>query len=248
MEEAVKRFLTVISNNKTDPRDELALLYEDHDGSGNGIGFGDNFGRGYGDGATGSGGGDRDGSGDGSGTGCGFGIGGGSGDAHSHSCSVRGIKSINGLEVHKIDFIPTVIYSVHQTRGFYYAKGAFLSTDLSLYPTFVARIGDFFAHGDTLRDAVRAAHKKYVDNRPLEEKLDEFVKAHPDLHKKYNDLFEWHHILTGSCEAGRRQWCATHGYNPTDSITIRTFIKKTRNDYGGEIIAELAKRYNIELS
>lgn len=38
-----------------------------------------------------------------------------------------------------------------------------------------------------------------------------------------------------------------HGYQPTDSITVRTFIAQTQNDYGGDVIKQLAKEYNIEL-
>ena len=158
-----------------------------------------------------------------------------------------GVKTIDGREVYEIDCTPTVIYSVHRVRGIYYAKGAILSDDLTLRPCFIARVGDSFAHGDTLRDAVRDAHEKWMDDQPLEDKLDEFVKAHPDPDKEYGDLFDWHHTLTGSCEAGRREWCRAHGYEPTDSITIRTFIEQTRNDYGGEAIRELAQRYNIKL-
>ena len=136
---------------------------------------------------------------------------------------------------------------MHRVRGLYYAKGAILRDDLTTSPCFVARVGDCFAHGDTLRAAVHFATEKWMDDRPLEDKLDEFVKAHPDPDKEYGDLFDWHHILTGSCEAGRREWCRAHGYEPTDSITIRTFIEQTRNDYGGEAIRELAQRYNIKL-
>ena len=69
------------------------------------------------------------------------------------------------------------------------------------------------------------------------------MKAHPDLDTPYGDLFEWHHILTGSCEAGRKQWCREHGYAPTDSITVRSFIEQTRFDYGHKAIDQLAELY-----
>ena len=53
------------------------------------------------------------------------------------------------------------------------------------------------------------------------------MKTHPALDEEYGDLFDWHHVLTGSCEFGRRQWCEEHGYKPTDSITLRTFLTET---------------------
>lgn len=242
MEDAVKRFIAVIPG--------YGLTFSESSGgygSGSGSGSGDQYGSGFGCGTSPANGG---GAGTQAGFGFGFGNGAGGGDSYlsfSGGGDTREIKTIDGREVHDIDGVPTIIYSVHRVRGFYYAKGAILSRDLTLFPCFIARVGDSFAHGDTLRDAVRDAHEKWMDDQPLEDKLDEFVKAHPDPDKEYGDLFDWHHTLTGSCEAGRREWCRAHGYEPTDSITIRTFIEQTRNDYGGEAIRELAQRYNIKL-
>ena len=242
MEDAVKRFIAVIPG--------YGLTYSEGSGGygfGSGSGSGDEYGSGFGCGTDPSGGG---GSGTHAGFGFGFGNDAGAGDSYISMAGggdTLAIKTIDGREVCDIDGVPTIIYSVHRVRGFYYAKGAILSRDLTLRPCFIARVGDCFAHGDTLRDAVRDAHEKWMDDQPLEDKLDEFVKAHPDPDKEYGDLFDWHHILTGSCEAGRREWCRAHGYEPTDSITIRTFIEQTRNDYGGEAIRELAQRYNIKL-
>lgn len=68
----------------------------------------------------------------------------------------------------------------------------------------------------------------------------------PDLDTPYGDLFTWHHTLTGSCEFGRKEWCKAHGYQPTDSITVRTFIEQTKNDYGSDAIRMLAERYAIK--
>ena len=127
------------------------------------------------------------------------------------------------------------------------AKGAVLQKDLTLKDCWIAKHGNFFAHGDTLRDAVKAAYAKWRENRPLDERVAEFVKTHPSLDDEYSDLFEWHHTLTGSCEFGRRNWCDEHGYKPTDSITLRTFFDKTKGDYGGDVIKMVAKEYGIEL-
>ena len=207
--------------------------YGDGDGDGDGYGYGDGDGAGYGDGyGYGSGYGDGDGDGAGYGDGYGYGYGDGS-----------GVKEFNGRKVYDIDRVSTLIYAV---RG-NVAKGAVLGRDLTLKDCWIAKRGNFFAHGDTLHAAVEAVEAKWRENRPLDERIAEFVKTHPSLDEPYGDLFEWHHILTGSCEFGRRQWCDGHGYKPTDSITLRAFFEQTKNDYGRDVIRRVAQKYGLEL-
>ena len=184
-------------------------------------GSGGFYGNGYGNG-TGNGGGLFDGSGY------------GSGDGH-------GIKSYNGHNVYTIDYTQTIIYSIFGDCAY----GAILNYDLTTTPCYIAKVNGFFAHGKTLKEAYRDAKNKWYQNRPIEDRINEFVKIHPEVDTPSNDLFTWHNILTGSCEMGRKQWCKTHGYKPDDSITIRKFIEETKNDYGGDIIIQLAKAYNV---
>lgn len=172
------------------------------------------------------------GSGDGSGDGSGSGYGDGS-----------GVKEFNGRKVYDIDRVPTLIYAVKGDV----AKGAVLRRDMTLRDCWIAKRGNFFAHGDTLHEAVEAVEAKWRENRPLGERIAEFVKTHPSLDEPYGDLFEWHHVLTGSCEFGRRQWCDEHGYKPTDSITLRTFFTETAGNYGGGVIRQVAQKYGLEL-
>ena len=201
----------------------------DGDGSGYGYGYGDGDGYGYGSG-SGSGDGYGYGDGDGNGDGDGYGYGG-------------TIKEYNGHKVYNIDFLSTIIYHVRVNV----AKGAIITNDLTVKECWIAKHGNYFAHGDTLREAVITAIKKWQHNRPVSERISDFVKIHPSLDKEYSDLFEWHYILTGSCRFGRKQWCEEHGYKPTDSITLRTFFSQTKNYYGGEIIVQVAKKYGVQL-
>jgi hypothetical protein len=211
--------------------------------SGSGYGSGDGSGSGSGSGSgDGTGDGDGDGDGDGTGDGTGDGSGSGSGDGDG-SGSGYGIKEFNGRKVYDIDRVQTLIYAV---RG-NVAKGAVLRGDLTLRDCWIARRGNFFAHGGKLHEAVEAVEAKWRENRPLDERIAEFMKTHPSLDEPYGDLFEWHHILTGSCGFGRRQWCEKHGYKPTDSITLRTFFEQTKNDYGGDVIRRVAKECGMEL-
>ena len=191
------------------------------------------YGSGYGDG---DGYGSGDGSGDGNGSGYGYGSGSGSGDGYGD------ILKFEGDDIHYIDDIPCIIMQVHGDIAFV----AVIGSDLTLSSAYVAKVENSFAHGETPREAMQAAMDKDMEERPLEERIDAFVEAHPDLDTPYGDLFQWHHTLTGSCEFGRKEWCKAHGYQPTDSITVRTFIEGTRNDYGGDAIRELAERYGMK--
>ena len=210
-------------------------------GYGSGYGSGSGSGSGYGTGSgSGSGSGSGYGYGYGTGDGYGSGSGYGSGDGYGYG---YGIKEFNGHKVYDIDSVPTLIFAVKGDV----AKGATLKKDMSLKDCWIAKRGNFFSHGDTLQEAVEAVEAKWRENRPLDERIAEFVKTHPSLDEPYGDLFEWHHVLTGSCEFGRRQWCEEHGYKPTDSITLRTFLTKTAGDYGGDVIRQVAKEYGLEL-
>lgn len=194
-------------------------------GSGSGIdcAFGFGFGCGFGDSS------DGDGSGSGSGSSDNNGDGSGSG----------GIKTFRGSQVFLIDGIPTIISSIKGDL----ACGAILRDDWSLKPCWIAKRGDFFAHGETPHSAFEAAEAKYRQHLPIEDRIKAFVEAHPDPDAAYGDLFEWHNTLTGSCEFGRREWCKRNGLRPDDSLTLKDFFRMTKNEYGGEVIRRVEKMY-----
>ena len=208
--------------------DKIKRFLEIGDGSGYGSGDG------YGDG-SGSGDGSGYGSGDGYGSGSGYGSGYGDGS---------GVAVFNGDKVWMVDGVPTLIRSVY--RG--YAKCAVLRYDLTLKACYVAKEGCCFAHGDTLRDAVRDARGKYLGRMPVEERIRLFAEEYPDAScvVKGTELYRWHGILTGSCRMGRDEWCRAHGMDPeTTSLTVKRFCALTANSYGGEVIRQLAARFGI---
>ena len=189
---------------------------------------------GYGDG-DGSGSGSGYGDGDGSGDGSGDGDGDGSGDGD-------GLMKFNGQNVYIIDNVQTIIYSIHGNL----AQGAIVQTDMNIRPCYIAREGDCFAHGDTARQTMRDAHAKYMQDMPEEERIEQFIKAHPGYLELYpaTDLFDWHNVLTGSCRMGREQFCRENNIDvEKDSFTVEEFIKLTANSYGGKIIKKLKDSY-----
>ena len=170
----------------------------------------------------------------GDGYGYGYGYGYGDGDGY-------GIGEINGMHVHRIDGVQTIITAVKGNV----AKGFILQSDLALTPCYVVKGNGMFAHGKDLHEAMSALTEKMFDDVPEEERIAEFIKAHPDKDKAYpnKDLFDWHNRLTGSCMAGRQAFVKDKGLSLDGSTTVADFIKLTENAYGGSTIRKLAKEY-----
>ena len=200
-------------------------------GSGSGYGSGDGSGYGSGDGYG-------DGSGDGYGDGSGDGYGDGSGDGYGDG-SGYGVKSINGNSIYVVDNIPTIITNVKGNI----AKGFIPQSDLSLTPCFIVKENNQFSHGNTLHEAFESLQEKLYDDSTEEERILKFKEHFSDFSKKYSakDLFIWHHVLTGSCKAGREAFCTDKGIDvDNDRFTVYEFIELTKNSYGGDIIRRLS--------
>ena len=197
------------------------------DGSGSGSGYGDGSGSGYGSGY-----------GDGSGYGSGYGYGSGSGSGY-------GIKSYNGYEVYIIDDMQTIIHSVHGNI----ARGAAINSDLTLADCYIAKYEDYFAHGETAKQAMADAQSKAYQNKPIEERIDFVVKRYPDVDVpiEHSALFSLHNFLTGSCLFGRQEFAKEHSLDPEHgSMTMREFIHLTKDAFGGDNIRQLADAYGIK--
>lgn len=192
-------------------------------GSGSGYGFDNRFGIGAGNG-TGIG------NGDGTGNGAGY-------DDNNN------LKSLNNQPIHMIDGIQTIITSV---RGNNVAKGFIVNVDLTLTPCFITKSNNFFAHGKTLKKSFKALDYKILNNLSEEERIDNFISKFPDLNKKVKaiDLFEWHNLLTTSCEMGRIQFCKDNKIDVNlDSFSIAEFISLTENSFGKATILKLKSKY-----
>ena len=239
MEDRIKQFLNIGCGYGCGYGYGYGCGYGYGDGSGDGCGYGcgDGDGCGYGDG-YGYGYGYRDGygygSGCGSGDGCGYGYGDGCGYGYGY-----GVKSINGNPIYVVDNIPTIITNVKGNI----AKGFILHSDLSLTPCFIVKENNQFSHGNTLHEAFESLQEKLYDDSTEEERILKFKEHFSDFSKKYSakDLFIWHHVLTGSCKAGREAFCMDKGIDvDNDRFTVYEFIELTKNSYGGDIIRRLS--------
>ena len=167
----------------------------------------------------------------------GDGYGGGDGDGD-------GIKIFDGHTIEMIDGVQTIIDRAHGN----FARGWILGRDLTLSPCCVVRNEEgMAAHGETMREAMTALMEKEMENRSPEERVEAFVACH-DQGKKYpaQDLFEWHHHLTGSCLAGRKTFCRDHGIDiEHDAFTVEEFVRMTKGNYGADVIDLLAERIGM---
>ena len=152
-----------------------------------------------------------------------------------------GIEEIEGHKVYLIDFVPTIIYTIKGDV----AKAATLRNNVEIVPCYVAKVGGCFAHGDTAAEALRDAEDKYAVSLPVEERVAKVYAAHPDYDAEVSneELFRLHHVLTGSCEFGRRRWCEAHGIDLNGHMTMREFCVLTADAYGGDVIDMLMYRY-----
>jgi hypothetical protein len=171
----------------------------------------------------------------GSGSGYGYGDGDGSGDG-------SGIKSIGKKFVDYIDGVPTII---HSHRG-NLAKGVIVNlADFTETETWVVKQNDTYAHGKTAREATRALEEKLIAMMSVDERIAEFRRIGHSQNKKYpaRHFFEWHGKLTGSCESGRIAFAKSRNIDiDHDTMTVKEFIDLTKDAFGSEVIARLAKK------
>ena len=233
--EEVERFLSIEQN--IDYRCGSGKGTDNGSGYGGGDGYGDGrgccsgyshyYGLGYvyGDG-IGIGSGNCDESGEGSGI------------------SVIDIKTFKGYIVDYIDGVPTIITNIHNSV----ASGFIIGFDMTLIPCYVAKAGNSFAHGKTLKDAAKDAEAKEMGEMPIEERIDKFIEVFGSLDSEHTgkEFYDWHHILTGSCRMGRDKFCKENGIDLTKKYSVRYFLEITKESYGGDIIRQIINELTKE--
>lgn len=204
---------------------------------GSNCGSGEYNGSGYGRGCP-CGSGEYNGSGSGSAYGYGDLIGSGVGGGRG------GIQAFNGNIVDYIDSVPTIII---QTKG-NFAKGYIIDEwNLTSVPCYIAKVGNSFAHGKTLKEAVADAKVKDIEKLASEERIEKFKEVFGSLDSEHTGkkFYDWHHILTGSCRMGRDAFCKTHKIDLEKKYTVRYFLDITENAYGGDVIKQIRESYGL---
>ena len=144
---------------------------------------------------------------------------------------------MNGCKVYLIDWIQTIIHSIKGSV----ARCSIINSDLILDDCYVVRVGDSFAHGETIKKAQSDAEAKHLQSQPIDERIRMFHEAFGGVDKiPASDLFDWHFKLTGSCEMGPKSFVHNKGINMSkDSFTVAEFVELTKDSYGGDVIKKL---------
>ena len=81
---------------------------------------------------------------------------------------------------------------------------------------------------------------KLCEDMTEEERIEEFWKNHNRTDKYTGaDFYDWHHKLTGSCDAGRKAFVDGHGIDLNKEYTVKEFVDTCKNSYGGNVIRRL---------
>ena len=166
-------------------------------------------------------------------------------DGYDEGSYCDNILTFNGNIVDNVDMLPTIIIQVNGN----FAKGYIIKEDLTLESCYIAKVGNFFAHGKTLKDAVTDAVKKQRKNMSIEERIKNFVETFGSLNSEHTgkEYYDWHHFLTGSCQMGRDKFCKAHDIDLSKKYTVKYFLDITKNSYGSNIIKLVREAYeNME--
>ena len=168
--------------------------------------------------------------------GYGYGSGDGSGDGDGLK-----IKKLNDELIFYVDNVPTIFDRIHQNI----AKGRIVNIeDFSTKSCYIVKNQYFFAHEYTIENALKTLQDKMYANMDIEQRMKEFRQNFNNKDKyEGQKFFEWHHILTGSCLAGRNNFVERNNYSLKKHYTVKEFIAMCENDYGGEIIKKLRSYY-----
>ena len=168
----------------------------------------------------------------------------GSGCTYGYGYGNKDIKALNGNIVDYIDSIPTIIIQIKGN----FAKGYIIDEDnLTFVPCYIAKVGNSFAHGKTLKEAVADAKEKEIEKMPIEERIEKFKDVFGSLDSEHTgkEFYDWHHILTGSCRMGRDGFCKIHKIDLEKKYTVRYFLDITKDSYGSDVIELVCNAYGL---
>lgn len=115
---------------------------------------------------------------------------------------------------------------------------------MTLTPCYIVKQDGFFAHGETLREAMEDLRDKLFEDMPEDDRIEMFL-SETDREKTYPTqyFYDWHHRLTGSCDMGRKQFARDHGVDlERGMMTLTEFLELTKDAYGGDVIRKVISR------
>jgi len=170
------------------------------------------------------------------GNGYGNGNGNGNGNGYGNGNGIK-LHSFRNDQVYYVDGIPCTFISVASTT----AKVNVI--DIESFETsvqYIYKFNGFFAHGLTKEKAKQDAERKYYSTLDVDSSIDLFNKSFKSgIEYASKDFYNWHTILTGSCDSGKDMWMRDRGIDINSMMTREMFVELTKDAYGSDVIRRL---------
>jgi len=136
-----------------------------------------------------------------------------------------------------------ISYEEWLKRGFIYADGILKKIkkkrkqgEIEVFEcennSFVAKKGESFSHGETLKQAIEDLRYK-ISDRDLSDF--ESWKNNPDKEIKLDDAIQAYRVITGACEMGVKDFVSR--INVPEKLTPNEVIKLTKGYYGNDVFS-----------
>jgi len=102
----------------------------------------------------------------------------------------------------------------------------------SMPKCYIAQIGEYYAHGDTIKQALSDARFKHLQATMDTSGVVEEIKTAGHFTR------ETFRILTGACASGTERFLSDHGLADKETLSIAETVRVTRCSYGGDVISE----------
>lgn len=135
----------------------------------------------------------------------------------------------NGKSIRMIDGIATFLYNSKTIAGFEVFKGEFFNTKKLCY---VAKKGDFTAHGKTSKKSVEDVNFKFLQANLDVEKLVNEIKE-----KGFMSVIDFR-LITGACELGCKNFLNEKGIANIKELPLFDAIFLIRNQFGWDRISK----------
>ena len=139
----------------------------------------------------------------------------------------------NLVTIQDIDGYSTVTGGWKRTGDVEVCRARYLAgCDVSeMAQCYVAKQGNIYAHGDTIKDAVCDLKFKIIEGRDISDVVAE-------IHQTGVVTREQYRVVTGACRAGVAAFLADHGIpDDLESMPLRDVLKLTSGAYGGSDFA-----------
>ena len=142
------------------------------------------------------------------------------------------------LLVRNIDNYTMSIYSSHDVDGVTISKAAFFygGPIEDWESCFIASIGEYHAHGSTVREAIDDVNFKYAQETGS---IDDVIQK---VRESKKVTVSDYRLITGACKMGVKRFMADNNIpDDTEFLPLEDVLKLTKHSFGGEKMQKIFK-------